>query len=156
VLDRDRSAAARDLLARLDGSGVFHRQFDLVRESDVKSSIDLRRVLLVIQIDHDFERRLLLGQPTEIQALAAGRNSNTAGTALSYVAAIVTSFNAAGRAAHGQAGPPVQVSTRAWYNPNLETRWHMIPSLIAVLTLLQTLLLTAMSVAREREQGTFD
>src|SRR5262249_43214898 len=35
-------------------------------------------------------------------------------------------------------------------------RWHMIPSLIAVLTLLQTLLLTAMSVAREREQGTFD
>ena len=45
---------------------------------------------------------------------------------------------------------------RAWYNPNLETRWHMIPSLIGTLTLLQTLLLTAMSVAREREQGTFD
>ena len=50
----------------------------------------------------------------------------------------------------------VQVTDRAWYNPNLETRWHMIPSLIGVLTLLQTLLLTAMSVAREREQGTFD
>src|SRR6516162_11686770 len=50
----------------------------------------------------------------------------------------------------------VQLTTRAWYNPNLETRWHMIPSLIGTLTLLQTLLLTAMSVAREREQGTFD
>jgi ABC-2 type transport system permease protein len=50
----------------------------------------------------------------------------------------------------------IRVSTRAWYNPNLETRWNMIPSLIATLTLMQVLLLTAMSVAREREQGTFD
>ena len=45
---------------------------------------------------------------------------------------------------------------RAWYNPNLETRWNMIPGLIGTLTMLQTLLLAAMSVAREREQGTFD
>ena len=49
-----------------------------------------------------------------------------------------------------------RVSTRDWYNPNLETRWNMIPALIGTLTMLQTLLLTAMSVAREREQGTFD
>jgi len=48
------------------------------------------------------------------------------------------------------------VESRAWYNENLETRWLMIPSLIAALSMLQTLLLTALSVAREREQGTFD
>jgi pyoluteorin transport system permease protein len=48
------------------------------------------------------------------------------------------------------------VTMRAWYNPTLETRWNMIPSLIGTLTMLQTLMLTAMSVAREREQGTFD
>src|SRR5262249_45976622 len=59
-------------------------------------------------------------------------------------------------ARHGQARVPVRLTTRAWYNPNLETRWHMIPALIGTLTLLQTLLLTALSVAREREQGTFD
>jgi ABC-2 type transport system permease protein len=51
---------------------------------------------------------------------------------------------------------PVQVVTRAWYNPNLETRWFMIPGMIGTLTLIQTMMLTAMSVAREREQGTFD
>jgi ABC-2 type transport system permease protein len=45
---------------------------------------------------------------------------------------------------------------RAWYNPNLETRWNMIPGLIGTLAMIQTLMLTAMSVAREREQGTFD
>ena len=156
VLDQDRSAASRDLLARLDGSRAFHRVADLYRTDDIKTAIDERRVLLVIQIDPDFERRLLLGQPADVQVIADGRNSNTAGTALGYVGAIVTAFNADWRAAHGQGGPPVRVATRAWYNPNLETRWNMIPSLIGTLTLLQTLLLTAMSVAREREQGTFD
>ena len=50
----------------------------------------------------------------------------------------------------------MQATIRAWYNPNLETRWNMIPSLIGTLTMIQTLILMAMSVAREREQGTFD
>jgi ABC-2 type transport system permease protein len=122
----------------------------------VKAVIDERRALLVIQIDQDFERWLLAGQPADVQVIADGRNSNTAGTALGYVSAVVEAFNAGWRAAHGQDGPSVRVTSRAWYNPNLETRWHMIPSLIGTLTLLQTLLLTAMSVAREREQGTFD
>jgi ABC-2 type transport system permease protein len=50
----------------------------------------------------------------------------------------------------------VTVDSRAWFNPNLQTRWNIVPGLIASLSMLQTLLLTALSVAREREQGTFD
>jgi ABC-2 type transport system permease protein len=88
--------------------------------------------------------------------IADGRNSNTAGTAMGYVNTIVNTFNADWRTTHGQSGAPIRLTLRAWYNPNLETRWHMIPALIGILTMLQTLLLTALSVAREREQGTFD
>src|SRR5437879_11054215 len=85
---------------------------------------------------------------------------------MGYVGPIVDAFNVECRAIHARPflpalSPPlpsaaVQVTTRAWFNPNLETRWNMIPALIGTLTMLQTLLLTAMSVAREREQGTFD
>jgi ABC-2 type transport system permease protein len=156
VLDQDRSAAAQELLAGLDGSGVFRRVANIERAADIKTMINERRALLVIQIDQDFERRLLSGRPVNIQVIADGRNSNTAGTAMGYLNAIVDAFNADWRAAHGQGGPAIRLSTRAWYNPNLETRWHMIPALIGTLTLLQTLLLTGLSVAREREQGTFD
>ena len=91
-----------------------------------------------------------------MQVIADGRNSNTAGTAMGYVNAIVDAFNADWRNRRGQGGAPIRITTRAWYNPNLETRWHMIPALIGTLTLIQTLLLTGLSVAREREQGTFD
>jgi ABC-2 type transport system permease protein len=156
VLDQDRSAASQELLARLDGSGVFHRVSNLARAADIKTTINNRRALLVIQFEQDFERRLLSGTQANVQVVADGRNSNTAGTALGYVNAVVEAFNSNWRTEHGQAGAPIRIFTRAWYNPNLETRWHMIPALLGTLTLLQTLLLTALSVAREREQGTFD
>ena len=156
VLDQDRSATSQELLAKLDGSGVFRRVASLSREADVKTMINDRRALLVIQIDQDFERRLLSGGQANVQVIADGRNSNTAATATGYVNSIINTFNVDWQTAHGQSGSPVRLTTRAWYNPNLETRWHMIPALIGTLTLLQTLLLTALSVAREREQGTFD
>ena len=156
VLDQDRSSASLDLLARFDGSGVFQRQANLHRAADINKWIDQQRVLLVIQVEQDFERRLMQGQTVDVQVIADGRNSNTAGIALGYVGNVIESFNANWRAAHGQQQTPVQPTIRAWYNPNLETRWHMIPALIATLTMIQTFVLMAMSVAREREQGTFD
>ena len=156
VLDQDRSAASHQLLAALDGSGVFRRIAQLYNQADIKTVIDDETALLVVQIGQDFERRLSAGLPADVEVIADGRNSNTAGTALGYVGAIVDTFNANWAADHGEAAPPLRVTTRAWYNANLETRWYMIPALIGTLTFLQTLLLTAMSVAREREQGTFD
>src|SRR5919109_3327233 len=109
VLDQDRSAASAALLARLDGSGVFRRVATLGWVADVQTFINQRRALLVIQIPQDFERRLLAGQPADVQVIADGRNSNTAGTALGYAGAIIEAFNADWRAAHGQRGPPGHV-----------------------------------------------
>jgi ABC-2 type transport system permease protein len=156
ALDQDHSAASRQLLAGLDGSGVFERVADLQRAGDIASFINARSALLVVQISQDFERQLLSGRGADVQIIADGRNSNTAGTAVGYVSAIVERFNQDWAAGQGLKPAPVQMAMRAWYNPNLETRWFMIPGMIGTLTLIQTMMLTAMSVAREREQGTFD
>jgi ABC-2 type transport system permease protein len=156
VLDQDGGAAAHDLIGRLNGSGIFKQVATLYRAEDIAEIIDNRRALVVVQIAEDFDRKIIAGQPTDIQVIADGRNSNTAGTALAYVSIIVDAFNADWRQAHAFAEPPVHVSVRAWYNANLESRWNMIPALLGTITLLQTLMLTALSVAREREDGTFD
>src|ERR1700690_2044303 len=62
VLDQDHSAASVALLARLDGSGVFERQANLARASDMTDRIDSGRALMPIQIDQGFERKLLAGR----------------------------------------------------------------------------------------------
>jgi ABC-2 type transport system permease protein len=156
VLDQDHSAASAALLSRLDGSGVFQRQADLGRAKDIASWIDSGRALFVIQIDQGFERHLLAGEAVPFGVIADGRNSNTAGTALGYINTVVQDFNDEWLKSHGRRGSIVRINTRAWYNPNLDSRWSMIPSLIGTLTMMGTMMLTALSVAREREQGTFD
>jgi ABC-2 type transport system permease protein len=156
VLDQDHSAASYQLLAGLDGSGIFERVADLRRVGDLATYINDRRALLVVQIEPDFERRLISGESADVEIIADGRNSNTSGTALGYVNSIVEQFNNDWRTTHGLDPAPLGITSRAWYNPNLETRWNMIPGLIGTLTLIQTMMLAAMSVAREREQGTFD
>ena len=109
VLDQDHSAASRELLAGLDGSGVFERVADLAaRERHQVDFIDARRALLIVQIDPQFERHLLSGSSADVQLIADGRNSNTAGTAMGYVTSIVEQFNADWGRDHGAAAPPVQ------------------------------------------------
>ncbi len=156
VLDQDRSFASTQLLSKLDGSGIFQRVANLTRAKDIETVINDKKALLVLQIGQNFERNLLMGQAAPVQLIIDGRNSNTAATASGYVSTVVEAFNAEWRAGHGETQIPVRSVTRAWYNPNLESRWFMVPGMIATLTLLQTLILTAMSVAREREHGTFD
>jgi len=156
VLDQDHSAASSALLARLDGSGRFRRQANLRRVEEIPAWIDSRRALLVIQIGQDFERCLLAGKTAPVQAIADGRNSNTAGVALAYFGSVVEALNADWGRHQRQADPPVRIVMRSWFNPNLDSRWSIVPSLIGTLTMMGTMMLTALSVAREREQGTFD
>src|ERR1700761_6748309 len=94
VLDQDRTAASRELLAGLDGSGVFERVADLHSVQEVRTYIDQRRAVLVIQIGQNFERKLQLGQTADVQVIGDGRNSNTAATASSYISSAGASFNA--------------------------------------------------------------
>lgn len=151
VLDQSHSAESRAFLNGLDGSGIFDRRATLESSDQIAKAIDSGEALIAISIPADFATLLVSGRKAAVQVILDGRNSTTAGAAAGYMNTIVTNFNAA------SGGPsPVTVVRRAWFNPNLDSRWQIMPAMIATLSMLQTLLLAALSVAREREQGTFD
>ncbi|QID16589.1 ABC transporter permease [Nitrogeniibacter mangrovi] len=156
VYNEDRGLAARELLAHFDGSPSFHRIATLRSEGQVASLVDARRAMVVIHIGPTFSADLQLGRPAPVQVIIDGRNSNTAMIALNDVRSIINRFNDAQIEAGGLRGPPARLHMRAWFNPNLESRWFFIPGIIGMLTLVVTMLVTALTVAREREQGTFD
>ena len=156
VYDEDRGAGARDLLAGFRGSQNFSESAGITNEEEIRPLIDQKKVLLVLHIGPTFSRDLLRGRPASLQVIIDGRNSNTAMLALNYINSIVQSFNVKWAKEHGRPGPPARLVTRAWFNPNLESRWFIVPGIVGLLTLVVTMLVTALSVAREREQGTFD
>ena len=69
---------------------------------------------------------------------------------------IVAAFNNEWLKDHSQPLPPAQLVVRSWFNPNLESQWFIVPGIVALLTLVVTTVVTALSVAREREVGTFE
>lgn len=156
ILDEDSGAAARDLAAALRGSPTFTETARLSHEREIAPLIDRKGALMVVRIGPRFSADLVSGRPAELQVIVDGRNSNTALLVVNYMRGIVDGFNRDWAARHGGRAPPAHVVTRAWFNPNLESRWFFLPGIVAMLTLLVTLLVTSLSVAREREQGTFD
>ncbi|HBT4620130.1 TPA: ABC transporter permease [Klebsiella quasipneumoniae subsp. similipneumoniae] len=152
VLDQSRGQASTEILAHLDGTGVFDRTATLTSAAQIEQIVMEGKALMVLTFPPDFENKLNKGENSPLQVILDGRNSSTAGAAASYISAVVNDFN------QRRAGDvvPLSLEVRAWYNPNLESRWGLMPTLIAALSMMQTLLLSALSVAREREQGTFD
>ncbi len=156
VLNEDRGAASRELLARFEHSETFDCIAQLDGDAQIAPEIDNKRVLLILRIPSDFSRKLALGQSASLQANVDGRNSNTAMLILNDVQSVVSSFNTSWMNEHGGGTLPARLAVRSWYNPNLVSRWFIVPGIVGLLTLLVTLLITALSVAREREAGTFD
>ena len=156
VYNEDSGAASRQLFASFDGSPSFSLVAQATHVSEIAPLIDGKHVLMVLHVDRNFTANLLAGRSGAFQVIVDGRNSNTAMLAINDAREIVERFNRSWLDAHGGVQPPARIETRAWFNPNLESRWFFLPGIIGIITLLVTMLVTAMSVAREREQGTFD
>jgi ABC-2 type transport system permease protein len=156
IYNEDSSKDSRDLIAAFRDSPNFQEVATITHQEQIKSLIDTKNALLIVHIGPQFNRELLQGQSTQVQVIIDGRNSNTAMIALTYVQSIVKGFNERWAKTHALNGLPAKIKTRAWFNPNLESRWFFVPGIIGLLTLVVTMMITALSVAREREQGTFD
>jgi drug efflux transport system permease protein len=156
LYDEDTGLASRDLAARFAGSPNFRQVAALSHEDQIAPQIDGKRVLMVLHIGPRFSRDLLHGRSGAVQVMVDGRNSNTAAILSGYVGSIVSGFNRDWLQRTGGGAAPAHLENRAWFNPNLLSRWFIVPGIVGVLTLVVTTLVTALSVAREREQGTFD
>ncbi len=156
LFNEDRGIAARELVAAFRGSPSFVEVARIAQDREIAPLIDSKQALMVMRVGPRFSADLLAGHPAALQIIVDGRNSNTAQLAVNYAQSIVKRFNTEWIDRHGGSAPPAHVEMRAWFNPNLESRWFFIPGIVGLLTLLVTMLVTALSVAREREQGTFD
>jgi len=156
IYNEDRGSASRELLSRIEGSPNFRIITQIQRDSEVAPLIDNREVLLALHIGQHFSANLERGESAQLQAILDGRNSNTAMIAMNYLRTILLDYNREWLTSHGEGGSLVTLHTRAWYNENLHSRWFIVPGIVGLLTLVVTLLVTALSVSREREAGTFD
>ncbi len=158
VFDESRSALSRELIAGVEGSGKFRLTGYLEDERQVAEFIDQEKARLVIHIGSDFEKQLQVSKPVLVQVIADGRNPNVALIALGYLGTIVQDYNKSlvERGLVQLSGPGLQLVERSWFNENLRSRWFIVSALGGLISMVVVMILTSLSVAREREFGTFD
>lgn len=147
-LNNDAGRWSRELIRRLEGSPNFRMVLPVDSPQQLRDAIDERLVLAAIQIDASFSRDIAAGRSAEIQVVLDGRRSNAA----QIVGGYLTEIAAGLRDDHS----PEVIVPRYWFNPALETTWFMVPNLVAVIAVSVGLVVTGLSIARERELGTFD
>jgi ABC-2 type transport system permease protein len=156
VLNHDWGIHSRDLVERFEGSPNF-AAFEYLRdERDIQRAIDSGSYLMVVHIQPDFSRKVARGEQAPVQLILDGRRSNAAQIAAGYATEIVNRYAAELPRSRGMPALASVVLNRSWFNPNLDAAWNAVPSLVAILTTLMGLMVTALSVARERELGTFE
>lgn len=156
ILNRDSGAESYELVQRFHGAPTFNKIIYLQSVKEITDVIDNQKAIMVIHLDEQFSRNLRANKKADVQLVIDGRKSNTAQIVQGYAINIVDQYNRDYAARVNIEQQNTEIFPRNWFNPNLLYYWFNVPNLSGVLTLLIGLTVTGLSIARERELGTFD
>lgn len=151
ILNQDSGREAFELVQRFRGAPTFKKIYYYHSPAEVAEAIDTQKVMMVVHMDSQFSRNILSNKTASLQLILDGRKSNTAQILAGYATQIVQQYNSE----WGSNSSTVFIQ-RSWFNANLIYSWFTVPGLVAILTMTTSLMVTALSIARERELGTFD
>jgi ABC-2 type transport system permease protein len=158
VADGDRSPASRELIARFDASRNFSVIATVTTTAEIDPYLERGRAWIALAIPTGYGADLNAHRPVTVQVVADGTDSNSTTVALGYTSALVGGY--AQELVAEQTGQPaggaIDARIRVWFNPQLESRFFMIPGVLALVLLVMTANLASMAIVRERELGTLE
>ncbi|MGW8160129.1 MAG: ABC transporter permease [Desulfoprunum sp.] len=162
VLDMDKTPASRELISEFTGGNYFRIVHYALAERELAELLDRSEVRAVLRVPAGFADDLASDRTAKFQLITDGTDSNSTAIALGYAGMIVSAFNDRKQTERqdrkGLTTPLVQLDTvsRAWFNPNQESRFYYVPSLIAVMLFIFSIILTSIGIVREKEIGTIE
>ena len=163
VFDQENSQSSRLVVERFVASGWFAITGTLDNDRAVRAAMDRASCIGAAVIPVDFSRRLARTRSGPVQILFDATDANTTNIAIGYaqgVAALATAdLDARWTSSHGQRRSGVGVidlQPRVWFNEGLESRYFIIPGVVAVILALVGAQLTSLTVSREWERGTME
>jgi ABC-2 type transport system permease protein len=164
VADGDRSPESRALIARFDVSRNFAVTDTVTTVAEVDPYLQRGRAWIALAIPRGYGADIHSGVPVALQVVADGSDSNSTTVALGYATSLVGGYAEELIEASREPrtldleprSPAIDARIRIWFNPQLESRFFMIPGVLALLLLLVTANLAAMGIVREKELGTLE
>jgi len=168
ILDNDKSGESRNLIRKFTASGLFIYYAAIESPDNASGFLDGGEADLFMHIPADFEKKLLSGKTTDLQIILDGTDSSRASVIMAYINNISADFSAEyltkkirmillSRESGGvRLKEGIQLKERVMFNPDLTSRNFYLPGVLGLLLALITIMLTSMSVVKERESGTIE
>ena len=158
VYDAARTQESRRLLDRFVNSDDFKIVKYVDSEEELNREVIAGRAQVGVKIPPDYSRRLLSGQSASYLVLVDGSDSSVAGAAVnvSNSIALRESLERSLSVTSARQTLPVEARPKVLFNPDSKSANFLIPGMIAVLMQMMTVLMTAITIVRERERGTLD
>jgi len=165
VFDESRTMESRQLIDRFASNDWFNVKYFVKSQKELLHLVDRGDITMALWFQWDFATRMRQGKSGRLQVIVDATDSNAALIVSRYAGTVIADYNQLqlnqrlarqGQALAGQSGLALDIEPRAWFNPNLISRYSMVPGVIAMVVLLVSLMLTALSVVREKEIGTME
>jgi len=155
------SKLSRDFLLNFKNSKYFKIVKYTDNYRDIQHMLDSGDAMMALVIPKDFSHFIESGKTAALQLLVDGSDSNTATIAMGYVRSVVAGYNVTllTDTLSGLGLSParsVEMRSRVWFNMGLNSRWFIVPGVIAMIIMIIAALLTSICVAREWERGTME
>jgi ABC-2 type transport system permease protein len=165
IFDESRTMESRELINRFTSNQWFNVKYDIKTQKELLSRIDHNDITMAVWIQWDFATRMRQGKSGKVSVILDATDSNTALLVSRYAGTVIADYTQLqlqqrlakqGVKWEGQTGLPLSIEPRAWFNSNLISRYSMVPGVTAMVVMLISLMLTALSVVREKEIGTME
>src|ERR1051326_126310 len=154
IVDNAHDLASEQIINKISGSKFFEVQKTLMSSSDIDAAFKAGKIKLALVFPGNFNEDLLHLHKASLQVIADASDPNTALTLSNYVAAIGGDY----QSQFSSMGIPLAIKpeVRMLYNPDLRGAPNFVPGVMAMVLLLVCVMMTSVSIVREKELGTME
>jgi ABC-2 type transport system permease protein len=164
VMDQDNTTESRQYIDRFAHSPYFVVRQYAENYRALQKDIDQGKSRIGLVIPADFSERIGSRREAVVQVIVDGADNNTATIALNYVSSISRGYSAAIMRQEMEAMlrqtnlaiPAIEAEPRIWFNPDLKSVQFVVPGIIAIIMMMVGTVLTAVTIVKEKEQGTIE
>jgi ABC-2 type transport system permease protein len=155
VVDYANDGASQQLISKIEASRYFEIEKQVINHKQIKAEFKKGKIKMAVVIPANFNEDRLHAKAAQIQIICDASDPNTANTLTNYISSIIQDYQAEG---NGTAAVPYQIlpEVRMLYNPQLKGAHNFVPGVMALVLMLICVMMTAISIVKEKETGTME
>lgn len=155
IMDQAKDIASQEIISKISASKYFEIEQFTVSRNQIESSFKKGVIKIVLIFPAGFNHELMHLKKAQVQIITDASDPNTASTLTNYLSAIIMEYQ---HDLNNKTPLPYRIitETRMLYNPQLKGAHNFVPGVMALVLMLVCVMMTSISIVREKELGTME